>query len=483
MASNYFDFLEQNAQQDKPADDALQNDGTVNLTIRADAECQVVCDGDFLFLLDANQLVKEKAPVGQHLLQFISTDYPDICIEKVVDFAEPGKNYLVLVKEFMAQIADFQKKEAERKAKEEAERIVTMAFTAKQGAKGTYTGHVKDGKPEGKGSVVFESGGVYEGDFHNGWRHGKGYNKISNGDIYEGDFFEDMMTGKGKMSKSDGRILEGEFLNGESHGKTKCYYPDGDTCEGIWENGKTANKPNVYTWANGDRLECEGWDGGSHGKGVYYWKDGRKKEQIWRHGKLVKEVNGYEYVDLGLSVKWATCNVGASSPSDYGSYFAWGEITPKSEYTWGNLRYCADNKGDTFTKYNTESKYGNVDNKTCLEPGDDAARANWGGSWRMPTDAEWKELKQKCTWVWTEHGGKKGYKVTSNINGNSIFLPAAGYRDGGRLNFVGSLVFYWSSSLDSDNSRDAWCTYFYSGEVIRESDRRFFGYPVRPVTK
>lgn len=478
MANNYFDFLEQNAQQEKPANDAPQNDGTVNLTVRADAECQVVCDGDFLFLLNANQIIKEKAPVGQHILQFISIDYPEISIDKIVDFPEAGKSYVVIVNEFKAQVADFKKKEAERKAKEEAERIVTMAFTSKQGAKGTYTGHVKDGKPEGKGKVVFESGGVYEGDFHNGWRHGKGYDKSSDGDIYEGDFSEDTRTGKGKLSKPDGRVWEGEFLNGESHGKAKFYYSKGDTLEGIWENGAIANKPNVYTWANGDRLECEGWDGGSHGKGVYYWKDGRKKEEIWSHGKRVKEVNGHEYVDLGLSVKWATCNVGASFPSDYGSYFAWGETTPKSEYSWANLRYCcADKMVNPFTKYNYE------DNKSSLELGDDAARANWGGSWRMPTDAEWLELRQKCTWIWTEQGGKKGYKVTSKVNGNSIFLPAAGNRGGTNLNVEGSDGSYWSSSLFTNYPTDAWCVVFDSDNVFRGRTNRFCGNSVRPVTE
>lgn len=478
MANNYFDFLEQNAQQDKPSNDAPQNDGTVNLTVRADAECQVVCDGDFLFLLNANQIVKEKAPVGQHILQFISIDHPEICIEKIVDFPEAGKSYVVIVNEFKAQVADFKKKEAERKAKEEAERIVTMAFTAKQGAKGTYTGHVKDGKPEGKGSVVFESGGVYEGDFHNGWRHGKGYDKSSNGDIYEGDFSEDTRTGKGKLTKPDGRVWEGEFLNGKSHGKTKCYYTNGDTSEGIWENGAIANKPNVYTWADGDRLECEGWDGGSHGKGIYYWKDGRKEEQIWNHGKRVKEVNGHEYVDLGLSVKWATCNVGASFHSDYGSYFAWGETTPKSEYSWASLRYCdADKMVNPFTKYNFE------DNKSRLELGDDAARANWGGSWRMPTDAEWSELRQKCTWIWTEQGGKKGYKVTSKVNGNSIFLPAAGYRAGTNLYDEGSYGDYWSSSLYTDYHSGAWRVSFCSDNVFRGNSNRYYANSVRPVTE
>ena len=190
-----------------------------------------------------------------------------------------------------------------------------------------------------------------------------------------------------------------------------------------------------------------------------------------------KRQEDHEWVDLGLSVKWATCNVGASFPSDYGSYFAWGETTPKSEYTWGNLRYCADNKGDTFTKYNK------VDNKTCLEPGDDAARANWGGSWRMPTDAEWKELRQKCTWVWTEQGGKEGYKVTSNMNGNSIFLPAAGRRDGSDLILKGPCGDYWSSSLWPDNPHVAWYMYLDSDAVFISFNGRRNGFSVRPVTE
>ena len=137
--------------------------------------------------------------------------------------------------------------------------------------------------------------------------------------------------------------------------------------------------------------------------------------------------NGHEYVDLGLSVKWATCNVGAESPEDYGDYFAWGETTSKSTYNLSTYKYC-NGSSTTLTKYNTSSSYGTVDNKTQLDLTDDAARANWGGSWRMPTYAEWTELCEQCTWTWTSQNGVKGYKVTSKSNCNSIFLRATGYR-------------------------------------------------------
>ena len=108
--------------------------------------------------------------------------------------------------------------------------------------------------------------------------------------------------------------------------------------------------------------------------------------------------NGHDYVDLGLpsGTKWATCNVGATAPEEYGDYFAWGETEPKTTYNWDTYKWCNGSE-DTFTKYNTKSSYGTVDNKTQLELADDAARANWGGQWRMPTDAEWTELCKNCT--------------------------------------------------------------------------------------
>ena len=191
--------------------------------------------------------------------------------------------------------------------------------------------------------------------------------------------------------------------------------------------------------------------------------------------------NGHEYVDLGLSVKWATCNVGANKPEDYGDYFAWGETEPKTTYDWSTYKWC--NGSDmTLTKYNTNSDYGIVDNKTTLELSDDAAQVNWGGSWRIPTDAELLELRDQCTWTWTIQNGVKGYKVTSKKNGNSIFLPAAGYRRDSSLYYAGSLGYYWSSSLHAYYTSDAYCLYFNSSLVDwGNSSRDNNGHSVRPV--
>ena len=195
-----------------------------------------------------------------------------------------------------------------------------------------------------------------------------------------------------------------------------------------------------------------------------------------------EEENGHAYVDLGLSVKWATCNVGATTPEGYGDYFAWGETSPKTRYDWHTYKYC-NGLDDTMTKYCVGLSYGTVDNKTTLELTDDAARVNWGGKWRMPTRAEQDELRDtdNCTWTWTTQNGVKGYKVTSKKNGNSIFLPAAGYRDGGSLNIVGSRGDYWSSSLNTGYSDCAYFVSFYSGRVYWDENARCLGFSVRAV--
>ncbi len=190
----------------------------------------------------------------------------------------------------------------------------------------------------------------------------------------------------------------------------------------------------------------------------------------------------HEYVDLGLSVKWATCNVGATKPEEYGYYFAWGETTPKSTYNWSTYKYC---NGDLYsmTKYCEDSYFGTVDNKTTLELSDDAARVNWGGKWRMPTKAEQDELRNtsNCTWTWTTQNGVNGYKVTSKKNGNSIFLPAAGYRDNSSLNDAGFNGDYWSSSLDTSNSFCAYNLDFDSSYVVWDYYFRCDGRSVRAV--
>ena len=193
--------------------------------------------------------------------------------------------------------------------------------------------------------------------------------------------------------------------------------------------------------------------------------------------------NGYEWVDLGLSVKWATMNVGASKPEDYGDYFAWGETQPKDYYDWSTYKHCNGSQ-TTLTKYNTSSSYGSVDNRTVLEASDDAARANWGGSWRMPTDAELTELREQCTWTWTTQNGVKGYKVTSKSNGNSIFFPAAGCRYDSSLNDAGIEGDYWSSSLGTDYPNRAWLVRFNSDYVNNVRNYIYYrcdGRSVRPV--
>ena len=193
--------------------------------------------------------------------------------------------------------------------------------------------------------------------------------------------------------------------------------------------------------------------------------------------------NGYEYVDLGLSVKWAACNVGTTKPEEYGDYFAWSETEPKSTYDWSTYKYW-NGSYYTQTKYCTDSYFGTVDNKTQLELSDDAARANWGGSWRMPTDAELTELREQCTWTWTTQNGVNGYKVTSKKSGytnKSIFLPAAGYRGGSSLYSAGSSGYYWSSSLNTDYPGSAWFVYFNSYGVNRDYYLRRYGFSVRTV--
>ena len=199
--------------------------------------------------------------------------------------------------------------------------------------------------------------------------------------------------------------------------------------------------------------------------------------------KFEEKVNGHACVDLGLSsgTKWATCNVGANSPEEYGGYYAWGETEEKSNYDWSTYKWCNGSEY-TMTKYCTNSYFGTVDNKTVLDPEDDVAHVKWGGSWRMPTKAEQDELHNKCSWTWTRQNGVNGYRVTGP-NGNSIFLPAAGYRNDTDVNNRGSHGSYWSSSLDSNSSGRAYYLYFYDNYYGRNDNNRCLGRSVRPVTE
>lgn len=180
-------------------------------------------------------------------------------------------------------------------------------------------------------------------------------------------------------------------------------------------------------------------------------------------------INGYEYVDLGLNsgLKWATCNVGASRPEDYGDFYAWGEIQTKSVYTDDNsLTY-----GKVFGDISSNSQY-------------DVARAKWGDSWRLPTIIEIHELLDQCKWTWVTVGSHNGYRVTGP-NGNSIFFPATGCPNGDSVRFRGTSGDYWSGTPCEIDG--AYCLSFGDGDAVRDADwcgiHRGEGHPVRPVSE
>lgn len=172
----------------------------------------------------------------------------------------------------------------------------------------------------------------------------------------------------------------------------------------------------------------------------------------------------HAYVDLDLpsGTLWATCNLGANAPEECGDYFAWGETEPKEVYDWNTYKYGGIvNELFAMNKYCTNSfcgLNGFVDNLTVLETADDAATANWGVDWRMPTKEEWKELFLKTTCVWTTQNGVDGRLLTGE-NGNSIFLPATGFRIDNELIGPG-LGIYWSSSLHADFNERGWSFHF-----------------------
>ena len=198
-------------------------------------------------------------------------------------------------------------------------------------------------------------------------------------------------------------------------------------------------------------------------------------------------------VELGVSVLWASCNLGASKPSEYGGYYQWAGTTDVSDtgiyLDWSNCPYHTGSSSTSgWTKYNTDPSYGTVDNKTVLEAMDDAASVALGGKWRMPKYEEWDELRNtdNCSWTWTTIDGVNGYKVQSKKSGykdNWIFLPAAGNRHNDDLNMVGSFGYYWSSSLYTDYPSNAYLWIVNSSGAGKIDYGRFIGISVRPVSE
>ena len=239
--------------------------------------------------------------------------------------------------------------------------------------------------------------------------------------------------------------------------------------------------------------------------------------------KEIDPYNGHAYVDLGLpsGLKWATCNVGASKPEEYGDYFAWGDTVPYYKeghsqdnpcsdwkddkkktygYGWDTYTWC-EGSSNTLTKYCSESYYGTygyngfIDTKTTLDPEDDAARYQWGGSWRMPTKGDIDELlatkdnTTDYTWTWcdgstTKYAGTDvaGWQIVRISTGATLFLPAAGFRNDTNFFYVGAEGYYWSSSLYTDYPYCAWYIYFNPVNRIKIcGGSRYYGQSVRPV--
>ena len=173
---------------------------------------------------------------------------------------------------------------------------------------------------------------------------------------------------------------------------------------------------------------------------------GWENEQDWCP-IVAGTLNGHDWIDLGLpsGIKWATCNVGASSPEDYGNYYAWGETSTKSSYNYDN----STTYGKEMSDIGGNASY-------------DVARKQWGSTWRLPTEAECRELRVNCTCDWAAQNGVYGFKLTSKVNGQSIFLPAAGYRSGTSLDNASSRGYYWSSTPSASDTYDAYYLHLYN---------------------
>lgn len=193
-----------------------------------------------------------------------------------------------------------------------------------------------------------------------------------------------------------------------------------------------------------------------------------------------------EAVDLGLSVKWASFNLGAARPEEYGKFYAWGETASKSVFNWHSYALCDNGSYYALTRYNTTPIFGPIDDKTILDGTDDAATANLGEGWRIPTEDEWHEIETNCTWTWTEQNGVNGYLVKSEVEGftdKSIFFPAGGYGYDGNIKDKGILGTYWASTLVDQHSNRAGSMCLNKDYVFWYYDSRCHGRSVRAVMK
>lgn len=240
-----------------------------------------------------------------------------------------------------------------------------------------------------------------------------------------------------------------------------------------------------------------GWNTKEDGSGIMY-EDGAKltvtsdtelfAQWVRLSCEELSDANGHEYVDLGLSVKWATCNLGASSPEELGDKYAWGEVQTKQEFTWDNYQLCVNGDYTKLTKYCPKDYwlYDNfsesvIDNKTQLEFEDDAARVHLGGTWAIPSDSEINELidPNNCVWVKSHRNNVAGYEVISKINGNSIFIPFMDKFDNGD-----GVGIYWASTITfTQHPEMGYALYLREDKNIGTwgAWNRYLGWYIRPV--
>ena len=317
-------------------------------------------------------------------------------------------------------------------------------------------------------------------------------------------------NGGGGQNNQDELTVTGEALEITEYSATLTGYANLPLELGDAEMGIMYDK--VKTFEAAKKVVATGLDGNNkftvtvavlERSTTYYFKSYVQNGMAVKYGAVksftTKESSTPEgAVDLGIMITrtdgttyklyWAKSNLSdkglCTNQEDYGDYYAWGETKPKENYSWLMYKFGKSSSGP-FSKYSTPSSDGPIDNKTVLEPEDDVAHVKLGGKWRMPTDFEWTELRAKCTWTWVTNYNGSGIngRLVKATNGNSIFLPAAGRRYGATLNNVCSSGYYWSSSLYTVYSCDAWQVFFRSDDVGKYVDLRFCGLSVRPVSE
>lgn len=235
-----------------------------------------------------------------------------------------------------------------------------------------------------------------------------------------------------------------------------------------------------------------GWNTKEDGSGIMY-EDGAKltvtsdtelfAQWVRLSCEELSDANGHEYVDLGLSVKWATCNLGASSPEELGDKYAWGEVQTKQDFSWDNYKFCKNGDEKQLTKYcaNIYRHESVIDKKTQLELEDDAARVHLGGTWAIPSDSEINELidPNNCVWIKSHRNNVAGYEVISKINGNSIFIPFMDKFDNGE-----GVGIYWASTITfTQHPEMGYALYLREDKNIGTwgAWERYWGWYIRPV--